>query len=357
MIPGICPTSRFLILPALFLGCTAPLPPEPSPVTPPPEAVLTFSTDSLQASVRIPAGAVLNDTLLNPLIFPPTNQLINPWLEEIEDDSLRQLVKKLAVESLPKNVFRYSLTGIHQTAGHQTMVYELDTTLISHFIHPLIDSYGSPGDVQIYPLFSEARNPPDIDALQSLSLDLPCQNTPIPNNAKLLPNAPREYRHGTHRGIDFYADWGTPVRAVASGTVIRADHNYIEVEPEFREKLLEKAHKTGHTPSDIFNHILLGQAVFIDHGFDLVPGYRAISIYAHLSGIQKKLFAGTFVNQGEVIGQSGNSGIKDATLGKRTGAHLHWELILQNKGGEYYLGQGFNYDDLITTLHNIFAVK
>lgn len=56
----------------------------------------------------------------------------------------------------------------------------------------------------------------------------------------------------------------------------------------------------------------------------------------------------------QLIGHSGNSGIKDATLGERTGAHLHWELILQNEGGEYYLGQGLNYNELFPLLNNIF---
>ena len=32
-----------------------------------------------------------------------------------------------------------------------------------------------------------------------------------------IPNAPRNYRNGTHRGLDFFANWGTPVRSVADG--------------------------------------------------------------------------------------------------------------------------------------------
>ena len=110
----------------------------------------------------------------------------------------------------------------------------------------------------------------------------------------------------------------------------------------------------GRTPSDVFEHLLLGQAVYIDHGFDLVPGYRAVTIYAHMSHINSKIAVGSMVRRGENIGQSGNTGTKDSTLKKKTGAHLHWEMILQNKVGEYYLGQGLKGDSLYVLFQNIF---
>ena len=61
--------------------------------------------------------------------------------------------------------------------------------------------------------------------VDSLHLLLPCKNVPVPKRTMRLPNAPRTYRSGIHRGIDFFANWGTPVNAVASGTIVRADHN------------------------------------------------------------------------------------------------------------------------------------
>ncbi len=102
----------------------------------------------------------------------------------------------------------------------------------------------------------------------------------IPKRASRLPNAPRDYRNGTHRGIDFFANWGTDIRAVADGLVVRADHNYEEYPADFRVEMLKSSGKVGHTPSDIFNSVLLGKAIILDHGFDLVPGFRAITIYA-----------------------------------------------------------------------------
>ena len=74
----------------------------------------------------------------------------------------------------------------------------------------------------------------DTSLVDSLSLLLPCKGVPVPKRASRLPNAPRDYRSGIHRGIDFFANWGTRVRAVADGSVIRADHNYQEYPAEFR---------------------------------------------------------------------------------------------------------------------------
>ena len=190
--------------------------------------------------------------------------------------------------------------------------------------------------------------------VDSLTLRLPCDNVPVPKRAMRLPNAPRDYRSGIDRGVDFFANWGTPVRAVADGIIIRADHDYEEVPAEFREGLLEASSRVGHTPSDIFNSILLGQAIFIDHGFDLVPGFRSITIYAHLSYIEKNLRPGTKVLRGDLLGGSGNTGMRESTLGSKAGSHLHWEMILQKGSDEIYLGKGMSNPELYDMIAKIF---
>jgi len=48
------------------------------------------------------------------------------------------------------------------------------------------------------------------------------------------------------------------------------------------------------------------------------------------------------------------NGTEPSRLGTRKGAHIHWELILQNTDGEYYLGQGFSYDLLYSLFNRIF---
>ena len=195
----------------------------------------------------------------------------------------------------------------------------------------------------------------DINWVKNLKLVLPCKNIPVPKRTMRLPNAPRDYRNGTHRGIDFFANWGTPIRAVAKGVVIRSDLHYEEVPPDFRENVLNSSARVGNTPSDIFNSVLLGQAVFLDHGFNLIPGFRVISIYAHLSHINTDIKPGRLVKSGEVFAKSGNSGIKESTLGSRSGSHLHWELILQKDKDEIYLGKDIPNPELYNMLTSIFS--
>jgi len=190
--------------------------------------------------------------------------------------------------------------------------------------------------------------------VDSLSLTLPCKNVPVPKRTMRLPNAPRDYRNGTHRGIDFFANWGTPVNAVADGIVIRADQHYEEVPADFRENLLKASAKVGNTPSDIFNSVLIGKAVFLDHGFELVPGYRTITIYAHLSHIEKDIKSGSMIKGGQMIGKSGNTGMRESTIGSRAGSHLHWEMILQKGKEEIYLGKDMPNPELYQMLTKIF---
>ena len=190
--------------------------------------------------------------------------------------------------------------------------------------------------------------------VDSLSLSLPCYEVPVPKRTMRLPNAPRNYRNGTHRGLDFFANWGTPVRSVAEGVVVRSDLHYKEVPADFRENLLKATTKVGHTPSDIFNSVLLGKSVFLDHGFDLIPGFRTISIYAHLSHIEKEIVPGAIVKRGELLGKSGNTGMRESTIGSKAGSHLHWEMILQKGQQEIYLGKGMSNPELYDMLFRIF---
>lgn len=197
--------------------------------------------------------------------------------------------------------------------------------------------------------------PDDFSYLKDLNLLYPCTGVHIPDKSRLLPNAPRSYRHGIHRGIDFIANYGSEVRAVESGVVIRADHHYDEFDPTFRKDLLAEASTIGRTPSDVFNNILVGQSVIIDHGTALVPGKRIISLYAHLSQIDSTIQVGSKVDKGQRLGLSGNSGTEPATEGKRDGAHLHFELIIQDARGERYLGQGLALEELRSVLNNLFT--
>jgi murein DD-endopeptidase MepM/ murein hydrolase activator NlpD len=87
-----------------------------------------------------------------------------------------------------------------------------------------------------------------------------------------------------HRGVDFRAPMGTPIKAANSGRVVL-----------------------------VGDHYYAGKSVYIDHGLGV------ISMYFHLSKI--KVLTGQQVNKGDVIGFSGKSG-------RATGPHLHFSLAL-----------------------------
>lgn len=92
-----------------------------------------------------------------------------------------------------------------------------------------------------------------------------------------------------HFGIDLRARVGTTVRSAGSG------------------KVLSAGKKGGY-----------GKAIEIAHE----GGLR--TLYAHLSSIDKRIRAGSYVKQGQVIGKSGNTGIS-------SGPHLHFGLYKNNR--------------------------
>ncbi|MFV2093484.1 MAG: M23 family metallopeptidase [Hyphomicrobiales bacterium] len=91
-------------------------------------------------------------------------------------------------------------------------------------------------------------------------------------------------RWRAHRGVDYAARRGTPVRATATG------------------RILEKRWKGGY-----------GRTVMIRHGG------KYNTLYAHLSRYRRGLRPGSLVKQGDVIGYVGSSGLA-------TGPHLHYEF-------------------------------
>ena len=87
-----------------------------------------------------------------------------------------------------------------------------------------------------------------------------------------------------HRGVDYAAPRGTPIRATGSGRVASAGHD------------------GGY-----------GKTIILRHG----NGYT--TLYAHLSRYAKGVRRGTEVRQGQVIGYVGSTGVS-------TGPHLHYEF-------------------------------
>jgi murein DD-endopeptidase MepM/ murein hydrolase activator NlpD len=89
-----------------------------------------------------------------------------------------------------------------------------------------------------------------------------------------------------HRGVDYAASRGTPVKASGDGKVVHA------------------ARKGGY-----------GKTVILQHG----GRYR--TLYAHLNGYASGIKSGTRVRQGQTIGYVGATGLA-------TGPHLHYEFLV-----------------------------
>lgn len=101
---------------------------------------------------------------------------------------------------------------------------------------------------------------------------------------------PRAYRDGVHHGLDFHAPIGTPVVAIAGGTVLTAKNEITSV---------------------------AGRWICIDHG----NGW--MSRYLHLN--QLLVSRGDSVRAGQVIAKSGATGIQNSA------AHLHFEVLVRSK--------------------------
>lgn len=163
---------------------------------------------------------------------------------------------------------------------------------------------------------------------------VPVDGATISSRASHLPGAPRTYRNGTHEGFDFYNGtvsveiaYGTPIQAVAMGTVIRADVDYAELTlPEY-EGIIDQARNSLSTPPDVLDR-LRGRQVWVEH-----PG-GFISRYAHLADIAPEIVVGARVAQGQEIAATGNSGTLEAATGTQTDPHPHVEIWR----GDTYLG-------------------
>ena len=322
-------------------------------INPPLNTKVIFSKDSVKAKIVTDANFLNFQKALVKVKTPLLPEYFLKGLyPNIHDSTLTQHSKVLS-ENLPSSLFVRTLTDYLKEGDLLQFTFQIDTAYLFPLIKNKINIYAK--TEYAHPMFNTDPIIPKFDELiPNTKLLLPIDGLRFPSRASRLPNAARSYRSGIHRGIDFFSNWGTPVRAVAEGIIIRSDLSYKEIPPDFRKEMLKRAAILGRTPSDIFNELLLGQAVIIDHGFKLFSGYRTITIYAHLSSINSNIKPGYIIKAGEKFAMSGNSGTEPSTLGTRNESHLHWELILQDAGGEYYFGRDLDYKTLIVALDRIF---
>lgn len=183
----------------------------------------------------------------------------------------------------------------------------------------------------------------------------PVAGATLSSRAAHWPNANRAYRNGRHEGFDFYGGavsggttitYGTPIVAVANGRVIRADHDFVEMDRATYDRIIAEARASLSTPEPILD-MLRGRQVWIEH-----PG-GFVSRYAHLADIPSNLQVGDRVNQGQEIGTTGNSGTIDSVLGTRDDPHPHVEIW----SGGSYLGQGLEPAEIFELAGQVFGQR
>jgi len=126
-------------------------------------------------------------------------------------------------------------------------------------------------------------------SMQRMFLRAPLEYTRISSGYTLKRFHPILKSWTAHRGIDYAAATGTPVRATATGRVLAIGKN------------------GGY-----------GKRIVLTHGGQ----YN--TLYAHLSRFQSGLREGSLVEQGQIIGYVGATGLA-------TGPHLHYEFQVNGK--------------------------
>jgi murein DD-endopeptidase MepM/ murein hydrolase activator NlpD len=125
---------------------------------------------------------------------------------------------------------------------------------------------------------------PEGKAMRKAFLSTPVDYARITSHFDAHRRHPILNRIRAHKGVDYAARTGTPVKATGDGTIAFIGR------------------KGGY-----------GQVVIIQHG------ERFETLYAHLSGFGRNIIEGDTISQGDIIGYVGQTGLA-------TGPHLHYEF-------------------------------
>ncbi|UNC92863.1 M23 family metallopeptidase [Candidatus Contubernalis alkaliaceticus] len=178
-------------------------------------------------------------------------------------------------------------------------------------------------------------------------LSHPIQGAKVSSVNGQLPNAPRTYRNGVHEGLDYYGGScgvsvtkDTSVLAAGPGTVIRADHGFLEMTQAEYDEAIQISKSSAITPEDLLDKFR-GMQIWIQHEHGI------ITRYAHLDSIDSSIQVGTVVQKGQKIGNTGNTGTRESVQGSGSGIHLHFEIWLNGS----FLGKGKS----VSTVRNIYS--
>ncbi|MGL4609157.1 MAG: ankyrin repeat domain-containing protein [Trueperaceae bacterium] len=204
----------------------------------------------------------------------------------------------------------------------------------------------------IYERLNELANGP-FDPNWPSGYTVPVEGATISSRPAHWPGAPRAYRNGTHEGFDFYGgavavavEYGTPIRAVASGVVVRSDLNYVEMTLDEYNGVIEVSKRSLNTPPEMLDK-LRGRQVWVEHA----GGY--VSRYAHLASIPSTLTIGSRIKQGDIVGETGNSGTLEAANNTQDDPHPHVEIWK----GEDYLGHTLERQQIYDLAKQVFGEK
>jgi murein DD-endopeptidase MepM/ murein hydrolase activator NlpD len=127
---------------------------------------------------------------------------------------------------------------------------------------------------------------PDGDSVRKAFIRAPVDFTRISSNFNPKRRHPILNTIRAHRGVDYAAPRGTPIKAAGDG------------------KIIFRGTKSGY-----------GKTVILQHGSNIT------TLYAHMSNFNAKARLGTRVTQGQTIGYVGMTGLATAN-------HLHYEYRL-----------------------------
>ena len=125
---------------------------------------------------------------------------------------------------------------------------------------------------------------PDGKSMRKAFIRTPVDFARISSRFNLRRKHPILHTIRAHKGTDYAARTGTPIKATGDGKVIHA------------------ARKGGY-----------GKTVIIQHGQNIT------TLYAHMNGYARGIRSGKRVKQGQIIGYVGSTG-------RSTGPHLHYEF-------------------------------
>ena len=125
---------------------------------------------------------------------------------------------------------------------------------------------------------------PDGSSMKGTFLKSPMKFSRISSGFTLKRFHPLLKKWRAHKGVDYAARTGTPIRSVANG------------------KVIHRGSKGGY-----------GKTVIVSHGG------KYTTLYAHMSKYNAKVKSGQHIKQGQVIGYVGSTGLS-------TGPHLHYEF-------------------------------